>query len=864
MKRLAFLLFWAIPMTLLGQTRTMRQALEEVKQMHNVFFVYDASLKLDAPYKGNSLKGQTLKASLRLLFENTDVHYKRSGRNIMLWRETQATAKPKMPKLQKYVVHGLVTDSVGEPIVNASVTDASTQQGTLSDERGRYLLHLPKGRRRLSVSYMGRESAKTIQVERDEELDFTLANERQLEEVIVVADLKSPTSTAQTGKRTLTASDINTEYALLSSPDLVKVLQQTSGVASGVELASGMYVHGGSGDENLFLLDGTPLYQTNHSLGLFSAFNTDIVKNVDFYKSGFPARYCGRVSSITDVRTRDGNMQSMHGAFSLGLIDGRIQVEGPIVKDRTSYNIALRRSWIDLLLKPACALINSGDDEEKYTLGYVFYDLNAKVTHHWGSNLAWLSLYSGRDQYGVHDKSMWSGYVTDTENKLSWGNTNITLGTDLRLSTALSASLAAIATYSHSLHDAYEDDTYHYDDGTRRRFSLDVTNNRTEMCDFGGKADFRWYPRGHRVRFGGAFTHHAFRPQTTSQSCYYGDLSEREDTSRVEEQSRTSSNELSLYLEDELSLSRRFSSVLGCSYTFVHTQGKSYHLLDPRLALMYECRKDLAVKMSFTRMSQSVHRIASTFLDLPTDFWIPTTSEVRPTVSNQLAGGCYFNREAWTVSLEGFYKHTSHLLQYREWLGFLPPAARWRQNITEGDGRSWGAELDVSFRVPRLSTTLAYTLSWSERNFPELHEGWFRDQFDNRHKLDLNVRYKLTSHVSLSAAWTYHSGNRITLPEGYAVQPSLPDGQADTELDYIYSSPNNFSLPAYHRLDLGAEFRRTTKRGRERIWNVSVYNAYCHLNTMFVKVRKNDDGTFSARCKGYIPIIPSVSYILKF
>lgn len=865
MKRLLMLLLLAVPAMLCGQTRSMRQVMDEIKKIHGMFFVYDASLRLDAQYKGASLREKPLKEALRQLFANTDIRYKRRGRNIMLWRDAEAVAKPKVKKLQTFVVSGLVTDSVGEPIANASVMDLATHQGALTNERGHYVLHLLQGEHLLSASYMGNRKTATLLLKGNRNLDFTLANEQELEEVMVVADLNSSTSTTQTGKRTLTADDLNKEYALLSSPDVVKVLQQISGVTSGVELASGMYVHGGGSDENLFLLDGTPLYQTNHSLGLFSAFNTDIIKNVDFYKSGFPARYSGRVSSITDVRTRDGDMKHTCGTFSMGLIDGRLQVEGPIVKDKTSFNIALRRSWIDLLLKPAYALINSGNDEEKYTFGYAFYDLNAKVTHRWGNgHLMWLSAYMGRDHYSIYDKSSWSGYVTDTENRLNWGSTNITLGADLWLGTVMSASFAAIGTYSHSLHDAKENDAYHYDDGSRRQFSLDVTSNRTKMYDMGAKVDFRWYPRSHHVRFGGAYTHHSFRPQTTSQSFYYGGQNEQVDTLHIEECNRTSSNELSFYMEDEWNMGWCWSADFGCSYTFIHTQGASYHLFDPRLAVKYNWSKGMAVKLSFTRMSQSVHRIASTFLELPTDFWVPTTSTMKPTTSNQLASGFYLERKAWKASLEGFYKQTSHLLQYKEWLGLLPPAARWSQNITDGDGRSWGIELDVAYHTPSLQASLAYTLSWSERRFPELHGGWFRDQFDNRHTLELNMRYKMTSKISISAAWTYHGGNRITLPEGCSLQPSMPGENSGAEMDFIYFALNNFALPAYHRLDLGADFRHTTKHGRERIWNVSIYNAYCHMNTMFVKVHKNDSGTFSAQCKGYIPIIPSVSYTLKF
>ena len=201
----------------------------------------------------------------------------------------------------------------------------------------------------------------------------------ELGEVVVTADLNSPLSTTQTGKISLTPKDLQKEYALLSSPDVVKILQNLPGVSSGSELISGLYVHGGGNDENLFMLDGTPLYQVNHLGGLFSAFNTDVIKNIDFYKSGFPARYGGRLSSVVDVRTKDGNMQEYHGNFSIGLLDGRIQFEGPIKRNRTSFNIAMRRTWLDVLTIPIFALRNRGA-KDKVNMRYAFHDINARLT----------------------------------------------------------------------------------------------------------------------------------------------------------------------------------------------------------------------------------------------------------------------------------------------------------------------------------------------------------------------------------------------------------------------------------------------------------------------------------------------------
>ena len=226
-------------------------------------------------------------------------------------------------------------------------------------------------------------------------------------DVVVTGDLNSPLLTTQTGKRSLSPSDIKTEYSLLSSPDVVKTLQMTSGVTTGVELASGLYVHGGDNDENLYLLDGSPLYSINHTLGLFSSFNVDVVKNVDFYKSGFPARYGGRLSSVVDVRTADGDFKTIHGSYRIGLIDGSFQIEGPLRKDKTSFNFGLRRSWLDLITRPVFYIRNKSNapSAEDVTINYFFHDLNAKVTNVFSPrSRVSLSVYSGEDKLHTSDK----------------------------------------------------------------------------------------------------------------------------------------------------------------------------------------------------------------------------------------------------------------------------------------------------------------------------------------------------------------------------------------------------------------------------------------------------------------------------
>ena len=328
---------------------TIRQQMEWFHKTHKVNFTFDASLPVDKPYHGPSLKGQPLDKALKMLFEGSGISYKVMGKYVILSRSPSPVhpvvvphpAKPS-PSPVRHTLSGYVRDAGGETLINATVWDETTGTGTTTNAYGFYSLTLPAGDHLIKYSYLG-FSDQTLKARLHDNLrqDMVLTEDNRLPEVLVTGDLNSPLLTTQTGKRSFGASDIKTGYALLSSPDVVKTLQRVSGVADGVELASGLYVHGGNDDENLFLLDGTPLYQINHAMGLFSSFNADMVKNVDFYKSGFPARYGGRLSSVIDVRTNDGDMQHFHGSVRLGLLDGGLQFEGPLQKGKTSFNIAL-------------------------------------------------------------------------------------------------------------------------------------------------------------------------------------------------------------------------------------------------------------------------------------------------------------------------------------------------------------------------------------------------------------------------------------------------------------------------------------------------------------------------------------------
>lgn len=832
---------------------TIEDLMEQVKQVYPVSFVYDASIKLDIPYAGKHIDMHSLESALSTLFEHTGIQWKVDGEYVIL------------KKHSSYTLSGYVYQENGETVINATVWDITSHTGTLTNEHGFYSLTLSEGTHKIRFSHIGSgELLEEITLKGNKTKNIWLKSDYRIEEVVVTADLNSPLYTTQTGKVSLTAKDFVKGDNFMSSPDVVKKLQSLSGVASGTELISGLYVHGGNNDENLFLLDGTPLYQVNHAGGLFSAFNTDIIKNIDFYKSGFPTRYGGRLSSVVDVRTNDGNLKEYRGSFTLGLLEGRIQFEGPIVKNRTSFNVALRRTWMDLLTAPALAIINSSR-RNKQNLRYAFHDLNAKVTHIFSEkSRADISLYSGNDLFKFrHKEFLFDPEPTNVDKfSLQWGNFTASVNWKYIFSHKMFANITGVYTHNQSNFNYLSEERLGYIEGTKGAI-VKEQRNRSTIHDFGYRMEFDYRPNvWNHIRFGSNYMHHLFVPQNYYSK--YDDASPNALTDQII--SRYRSNEFTLYAEDDLSVGKHVKLNGGVHYTLFGISGTKYHSIEPRAAINLRLCDKVSLKVSYTEMSQFMHQLSATYLNLPTDYWVPSTALITPMKSRQWAAGVYGKLPygiRW--SLEGFYKTMDNLIEYDGSSGMLNPAAdRWENEVRTGKGKAYGMETDVSYSNGRTSVDASYTLSWSKRYFPDFYPAWYPDKFDNRHKFLVCISHKFSDRIDAYASWNYRSGNRITLPSQQVDTPVLPGVERTDEGMLVYEMPNNVSLPAYHRLDVGINFRKTTKRGFERIWNVSLYNAYCRMNPLYATVQQNLDGTFVGKAHGVFPVIPSFSYTLKF
>ena len=710
--------------------------------------------------------------------------------------------------------------------------------------------------------------------------DYTIFIEEQhdtINESIVTAQTSKELNTTQTGFQKLDKIVFERGYAMFSSPDVIKAIQQLPGVASGTELLSGMYVRGGDGSDNLYLLDGVPLYQVSHLGGIFSSFNTDVLESLDFYKSGFPARYGGRMSSVVDVKTKDGDFREYHGLASIGLLDGRLQFEGPIIKDKTSFNIGLRRSWLDVLTVPATYLISELEDV-KLRLKYAFWDLNANLTHKFSDeNKLTLRIYGGRDKakfgqardhkYFEGEEDL-SGSMYDLEWGLGWGNFVTSLNWDYRFNPSHEMSAKVYFSRYGSLFSMYDYYEYRGDDGKVEHYSISDNRNSSQTSDIGFRADFSYRPNAnHHIRYGTLLQYHFYSPEHSiyNYAQAYSTVTNNEDKSYS---NHAESFEPAVYIEDEMTLTDWFTANVGLRYSSVWAQNRMYHNIQPRAALRFAVGDNTSIKMSYSEMAQNNHLVSSNYLSLPTSFWMPSTDKIAPSKSRQLSAGVYFNLpHNIKFNVEGYGKTMDNLLEFRGKWGIYPPIHLWEESLVVGKGRSWGVESELSWADSKTSLTAYYTLSWSQRFFEDFYQFWYKDRNDNRHKLTLTGTRRIGKKFEVYASWNYHSGGWMT-----SQSQAIWEGEVGKWPEMFFSYPNNLQVPDYHRLDLGCNFHKTTKRGNESIWNLSFYNAYCRINPIIAYVAERYDFTeenlagfnFVGQAFGIIPIIPSFSYTLKF
>lgn len=774
-------------------------------------FVYSSDL-LQGMKITVDAKSKPLKNVLNDIFQDTDIEYKIKGKNVVLKRKPKKKIKTKLKLVSKLKLNVKAPDI--EPTM--------------------------------------------------------------LDEIVVTSRLESPAvSTAEIGAKKVTGDEVRNTPVIFGEADVIKALHTLPGVTESTEGMAGMNVHGGNADENLYMLDNVPLYQVNHFSGLFSAFNTDIIRYADFFKSSVPAKYDGRLSSFMDVRLKNGGRNGHHGSARLGLTSGAFNISGPIGK-KTTYLVGLRRSWYDVLTVPIFAVVNKSQDE-KVRFHYYFMDLNAKLTHHFSDKVnGFVSVYFGDDMLKTGAKDDFDkditpgGSMEDDKHNFHWGNLVAQTGVNYRINPSLSAEFTGAYTrfFSElSYHDIWKTQEI---DGIYTEIERAKTSNN--INDWIVRGDFDWQPNDNsRIRFGGNYIRHSFLPGTTTRVT-------ETDTERMEMRDSTwryGANEVNAYIEDDWTVTDKFRVNAGLHASVFYIDGKTKYGLSPRLSFSYRPTENVALKAAYTRTTQYVHQLTLSYLALPTDQWIPITGSFKPQTGDKIAVGGYWQSTNGdlAISVEGYYRWMHNLIDYRDEFYLHPPMEMWNARIVSGNGTAKGIDLMIEKQNGKITGHVAYSLAWTDRTFPEKNEGkTFPARFDNRHTVNVLMNWNISEKVQLSASWTGHSGNRFTLLPQMWETPDFGKHQSYYTDEVPLRAPvNNYQLPFYHRLDLAC-----TVRNSRGYWTFNLYNAYNHMNTIAIR-RGHTDSAWINSNTGYhwdshpvfqkvklLPIIPSISYTWLF
>ena len=777
--------------------------------------------------------------------------------------------------LAAQTVSGTITDaSTGETLIGATVLDLGSGKGTTSNVHGRYTLTLKADSAHLRFSFIGyRPVEHTVALAGNSKLDVRLQPSVELQEVTVTSERVASPTASQMSAIEVPVEQLRMVPVIFGEADVLKAIQLLPGVQGGTEGMSGIYVRGGGADENLFLLDGVPLYNVNHLGGFVSAFNGDAIKNVTLYKGSFPARFSGRISSVLDITTINGNDKEWHGGFSVGLLSAKASVEGPIIKEKTTLSLSLRRTYGDLLLQPfiMAAVSSESDGNSTANAGYYFYDLNAKLTHKFSDrSRLYYMWYSGDDEAYMRVRTRYD--VSESEHislGYRWGNMATSLRWNYELTPRLFMNLTgSYARYRQTLSTGMEEQWREM--GRIEEINVDVKMN-SGISDLAARADFDYAPSpDHAVKFGASATHHLFKPQVQSfkASATTGDSA----LSRRIGENNIPAMEFSLYGEDDWSISPMFKINVGLAATGFSVQGKFYPSLQPRFSGRVLLTDDLSVKVGYSYMTQYMHLLSNSNISLPSDLWVPVTARIVPMNSNQVAAGIFYSwRSIVDFSVEGYYKTMDNLLEYKSGATFLGGSAGWEDMVSMGRGWAYGVEFLAQKTVGDITGWVGYTWSRTMRLFDapgeELNNGNpFPAKYDRIHDISISLQYKPSSSFDAGVTWVYSTGNTATL----AMQ-SISNGGANPNgllsVDFV-ESRNNFRLPAYHRMDVSVNFHKQKKHGI-RTWSVSVYNLYNRQNPFIVYPRETYDyrngGSYTGLYqRSLFPILPSVAYIYKF
>ena len=848
--------------TLKCKDKPLGAVLESLEKDYKLDFAYSSELiPVD---KSITLlhRKQPLRKILDELTLLADLKYQVIGTKIVL-SPNQAQANGTKGS---YTISGFVTDaSSGEKLLGANIVNLGTYTGRTTNVYGFYSLTVKQSDVVIAWSYTGyTRKVEHLRLTSDTVINLSLEPSLSLPTVTIEGnsdDMRMESS--QMSQAEVQVRDLDKLPALTGEVDVMRAMQQFPGVHFGDEGTVTLYVRGGGPDQNLILLDGVPLYNTYHLFGLVSIFNSSAINSIKLVKAGYPARYGGRLSSVLDVRMKEGNLKEFGGEASVGLLTSQVTLEGPIKKDTTSFLVSFRRTYADLIATPIIREVNKRNGVDG-VWSFNFLDGNVKLNHKFSNkDRIYASAYSSSDN-GIdtriessQDTVRGVRYATSDEYRIKWTNFTSALRWNHLFNNKLFSNTTIL----------YSDYKFNIDeDVTSKEFfpdgSIDtlrsITTYNSDIRDLGFRFDFNYFPSPrHDIQFGGASTVHRFQPGVYA-------LTSTEAQAPPLDSLRIEAIENNLFLEDDFTLGKRIKVNAGLRASMFTVEDTTYQSLEPRASMRYLIRSNLTWRGSYARMVQYLHLLNSAQIGFPVDLWVPPTSRISPQRAYQVATGLsFYPSKGSEISSEVYYRKMSNIIEYKNGASFVDPNENWEDKVEVGEGESYGWEIYARRSGEKFTGWVGYTWSRTVRQFDQINEGRpFPYKYDRTHDVNVTGMWKLSDRTTLSSTWVYGTGTAITLPEdqipGAGSNPVLPVPPV-----VGFSDRNAYRLRDYHRLDLGLTIRNPKPWGA-RILNFSIYNVYNRRNPYFMYLGTNGQGRTVFKEVSYFPIIPSFRYAMQF
>ncbi len=818
-------------------------------------------------------ENEPLKLVLQRCLDGTKIGYRLDDGQIILFKI--------IPK--KYTLSGILTDAeTGERLVGANVWEVKTSNGGASNAYGFYSQTFTAGKLTLQFSYLGYQTATlTVDLQKAKTLDVALKPELTLTEITVVADREVEPNTLSALDQTLPLQKMSQLPTVAGERDVMRYLQVLPGVQSGADGFGGLHVRGGNSDQNLILLDDVPVYNPSHTFGLFSIFNPDLARSVKFYKSDFPARYDGRISSILDVRTREGNSKNFTGEVTFGTMATKAVLEFPLGKGKGGILAAARHSHINSWLRPLSRNRKAENDESVGEMNYRFTDLNLKAHYSLGQrDKIYFSQYLGSDRFGDATTTTvetpeeelplpisFDDFI-DTDFATEWGNTISSLRWNHIYNDKLFSNTTA--TYSSFSSLSTSDVAFEFNFGEFDFFAFRAnTFYFSTIKDFSLRTDFDYFLNTkNRVAFGVHAVKRYFEPAFGEVQNTGGDLDSLETFQFQNDGVVLDATELNAYFSDDFSY-RKWHIRAGVHLAGFLSDERRDFIPQPRLSVDYKIKNDLEAHLSASRSAQFLHLVTKTDSGLPDDFWVPAGRKTPPQKAWQLVAGISGRPAPKTLwRAEIYRKNIDDVLRlnpdslFSEGQGTITDLqidASNREEILErGSGTAYGLELSGEHGVGAWNFLANYTLAYSNRTFRNETEPYF---YDHRHNINATATYRLNDKINFSAMWTFRTGRPVGRENTRTNENDIPFSEI-LQGDFI--DIKNDRLPAYHRLDLGVNILLEKKKLQHKIY-LGLYNAYNRKNVFFIYDAYDFSGQQIGQLAVYsLPFLPSFSYSVKF